>query len=85
MKVVEQVKRVTADVSEWAGAKVVAVVALGTAAAAAHADTTIDTSAATSGITAAQTALLVVIGAMTTFAVAIWAAKKIPNFFGGGR
>jgi len=50
-----------------------------------HAADAIDTSAATGGISAAQTALLVVIGAMTTFSIVIWGAKKIPKFFGNGR
>jgi hypothetical protein len=51
-------------------------------ATAAHADGGIDITAATSGISAAQTALLGVLAAMLTMAVAVWGVKKVLRFFG---
>lgn len=48
---------------------------------AAHA--AIDTSAATTGITEASTAVLAVIAAMITMAVAVWGVKKVLKFFRG--
>jgi hypothetical protein len=42
----------------------------------------IDITAATSGISAAQTALLGVLAAMLTMAVAVWGVKKVLRFFG---
>jgi hypothetical protein len=42
----------------------------------------IDTTAATGGITDAQTAVLAVIAAMITMAVAVWGTKKVLRFFG---
>jgi hypothetical protein len=43
---------------------------------------TIDTSAATAGITSAQTAVLAVIAAMTVMAIAVWGVKKVMRLFG---
>jgi hypothetical protein len=42
----------------------------------------IDTTAATAGITDAQTAVLAVIAAMITMAVAVWGVRKVLKFFG---
>ena len=42
----------------------------------------IDITAATAGVTAASTAVLGVIAAMTTMAVGIWAVKKVLRLFG---
>lgn len=42
----------------------------------------IDTTAATTGITDVQTALLAVIAAVTTMVIAIWGAVKVFRFFG---
>lgn len=42
----------------------------------------IDTTAATAGITEASTAVLAVIAAMITMAVAVWGVKKVLKFFG---
>ena len=44
----------------------------------------IDISAATTGITDAQTAVLAVIAAMITMAVAVWGVRKVLKFFGRG-
>lgn len=42
----------------------------------------IDVTAATTGITDASTAVLAVIAAMITMAVAVWGVKKVLKFFG---
>jgi hypothetical protein len=42
----------------------------------------IDVTAATAGITDAQTAVLAVIAAMITMGVAVWGVKKVLKFFG---
>lgn len=52
---------------------------------ASQAHAAMDTTAATAGISDATTGLLVVIGGMTTMAIAIWGARKLSKFFGGGK
>ncbi len=47
-----------------------------------NAHAAIDTTAATAGITEASTAVLAVIAAMITMAVAVWGVKKVLKFFG---
>jgi hypothetical protein len=47
-----------------------------------NAHAAIDTTAATAGITDASTAVLAVIAAMITMAVAVWGVKKVLKFFG---
>lgn len=42
----------------------------------------IDVTAATTGISDAQTALLAVLAAMLTMAVAVWGVRKVVRFFG---
>jgi hypothetical protein len=46
------------------------------------ANAAIDITAATTGITDASTAVLAVIAAMITMAVAVWGVKKVLKFFG---
>jgi hypothetical protein len=69
-----QVKRLASR----AGIPLAAVMALG----AGHANAAIDITAATAGITDANTAVLAVIAAMITMAVAVWGVKKVLKFFG---
>lgn len=54
-----------------------------TALVAGHANAAIDITAATAGITDASTAVLGVIAAMITMAVAVWGVKKVLRFFRG--
>ena len=57
--------------------------AVGVLAVSGAANAAIDITAATTGITDASTAVLAVIAAMTTFAVAVWGVKKVLRMFGG--
>lgn len=52
------------------------------AGVASAADTPIDTSAATAGITLASTAVVGVIAALTTFQVGKWAVMQVKRLFG---
>jgi hypothetical protein len=45
----------------------------------------IDIAAATTGISDAQTAVLAVVAALLTMAIAVWGIRKVLKFFGGGR
>lgn len=64
-------------------AQVLAMLALGLLSVGAHATApTVDITAATDGISAAQTAVLGVIAAMIVMAVAVWAVKRVLKFFG---
>lgn len=58
-------------------------VAVGVLSLAGAANAAIDITAATTGISDASTAVLGVVAAMTTFAVAVWGVKKILRMFGG--
>lgn len=60
----------------------VAVVALALSVFAAPAFAVIDVTAATAGITDAQTAVLVVLGAMITMAAAIYGVRKVLRLLG---
>lgn len=55
---------------------------LSVVAVSAMADGGIDISTATAAITAAQTAVLAVLGAMVTMAGAVWGLRKIVRLFG---
>lgn len=55
---------------------------LGLAIGALPSHAAIDVTAATTGITDASTAVLAVIAAMITMAVAVWGVKKVLKFFG---
>jgi uncharacterized membrane protein YdbT with pleckstrin-like domain len=67
-----------ARLARSAGIPLAAVFAL----AAGQAQAAIDITAATAGITDASTAVLGVIAAMITMAVAVWGVKKVLRFFG---
>lgn len=57
-------------------------VASGLAVLAGASNAAIDVTAATTGISDAQTAVLAVLAAMLTMGVAVWGVRKVLRFFG---
>lgn len=71
----------TRNVCRKYGARMAAVAAV-PALAIGQAHAAIDTTAATGGITEAQTAVLAVVAALTTMLIAVWGVKKVAALFG---